>query len=82
MIKNDPNWTKLAPPQHSGNSTGPMEDLAQAVRDLGLPHLENAQTSLEWNGLTVAENYELFRTRDPMKLTSLVLKGLLAVVLK
>ncbi len=59
-----------------------MEDLAQAVRDLGLPRLANDRASVQWNGLTIADNRILFRTRDPMLLTSLVLKGLLAAAHK
>jgi hypothetical protein len=59
-----------------------MEDLAQAVRDLGLPQLENDQASVAWNGLTVAENRIVFRTSDPLVLTSLVRKGLLAAARK
>lgn len=57
-----------------------MDDLAKVVCELGIPHLANDDESTRWNGLTVAENRTLFRNQDPLVLTSLVLKGLLAAI--
>lgn len=56
-----------------------MEDLAKAVIDLARPRLATDAASLKWNGLTVDENLRLLRTRDPVIIASLVLKGLLNV---
>lgn len=72
MIDADPYCQQLRLPQR-------MEDLAQALRDCGMPLFANDDESVQWNGLTVEENRFLFRTRDPVMLASLVLKGLLAV---
>jgi hypothetical protein len=71
-IDADPYGQQLGLPQR-------VEDLAQAVCDCGLPLLANNEASVRWNGLTVEENRFLFRTRDPVMLALLVLKGLLAV---
>ncbi len=59
-----------------------MEDLAAEIVRLGCPHLKNDAASLEWNGLSVEDNLLLFRTRDPVTLAALVLKGLLRVARK
>ena len=56
-----------------------MEDLANALMVLAKPFLANDSASLKWNGLTVAENLRLLRTRDPVVIASLVLNGLLNV---
>lgn len=56
-----------------------QQELAQKIREFGKIHLDSNEASLEWNGLTVDENRLLFRTRDPLTLTALVAKGLLAV---
>jgi len=56
-----------------------MDDLADAVRTLARALLKDDCTSTAWNGLTVAENETLFRTRDPVALTILISKGLLRV---
>ena len=55
-----------------------MEDLANAVRALGCPHLDSVEAALAWNGLTKEENKILFWTRDPVTISGLVLKGFLA----
>ena len=68
-IDNDPYQKKLGLPLG-------LEDLAQAVRDFGLPRLKSDGESTAWNGLTLAENRTLFRTRDAVTVTELVLKGL------
>ncbi len=54
-----------------------MEDLAGAIVELAKPLLKNDSSSLAWNGLSVAENRLLFRTRDPVSLAALISKGLL-----
>lgn len=57
-----------------------LKDLADALCKLGLPHLTNGdEESVRWNGLTIAENHDLFRTRDPERLAVLILKGLTSV---
>lgn len=54
-----------------------MDDLAKRIRRLGLLHLESDKAAIAWNGLTVEENRRLFRSRDPVRLASLVSKGLM-----
>ncbi len=54
-----------------------MEDLADRVRVAGTRYLRDDASSREWNGLTVEENHTLFRTRDPMTVASIVMRGLL-----
>ena len=54
-------------------------DLVTDIRRRGRPHLASDEASIQWNGLSVEENRTLFRTRDPLTLTALVLKGLIAV---
>ena len=54
-----------------------MEDLAAAIAKLAMPLLKNDESSFAWNGLSVADNHLLFRTRDPVTLAALVSKGLL-----
>ena len=56
-----------------------LDDLADEIRAAGRRMLASDEAALRWNGLTVAENLELLRTRDLVTLTSLVMKGLLAV---
>ncbi|MFT5528101.1 MAG: hypothetical protein ACI9HK_006089, partial [Pirellulaceae bacterium] len=56
-----------------------MEDLAQLMRDSVGTVMQDDEASLRWNGLTIDENKELFRSRDPVTLASLVSKGLLFV---
>ncbi len=56
-----------------------MEDLAQAVRELGAKMLDGDQAARAWNGLTVEQNRALFRSRDPVTIASLVVDGLLEV---
>ena len=56
-----------------------MEDLANVTKELAKPFLVNDAASLKWNGLTVDENHRLMRTRDPVVIALLVLKGLLHV---
>lgn len=56
-----------------------MEDLAEVVGALGARHLKSDEASHAWNGLTLGENRRLFRSRDPVVIASLILRGLLAV---
>jgi hypothetical protein len=56
-----------------------MEDLAEEVKKLAGPVMKDDAASIAWNGLTVAENQTLFRTRDPVTLAALISKGLLRV---
>ncbi|MEM8996913.1 MAG: hypothetical protein AAGF23_19170, partial [Acidobacteriota bacterium] len=53
-----------------------LEALGQAVRALGFERLADDRASREWNGLSVLENHVLMESRDPLQITSLVLKGL------
>jgi len=71
-IDADPCSTKLGLPKR-------MEDLASAVMELAKPCLATDASALKWNGLTMAENRRLLRTRDPVVIASLVLNGLLNV---
>ncbi len=66
----DPDYKTLGLPKR-------LEDLAEAVLQLAKPCLATDAASLKWNGLTVDENLRLLRTRDPVVISSLVLKGLL-----
>ena len=56
-----------------------MEDLAKEIQKLAVPLLKNDEASVAWNGLSLAENRALFRTRDPVTLAALISKGLLGV---
>jgi hypothetical protein len=56
-----------------------MEELGLAIRKKAREFLANDGASTAWNGLTVEENRELFRSRDPMRITALTLKGLLRI---
>lgn len=71
-IDADPFRTRLGLPKR-------MEDLAELISELSQQLLANDQTAVSWNGLTLEENQTLFRSRDPVTLASLVLKGLLNV---
>jgi hypothetical protein len=71
-IDADPDVEKLGLPRT-------QLEIADKIRALGLPHLASDDASLRWNGLTIAENRTLFRTRDPLTITALVLKGLVGV---
>ena len=53
------------------------DDLAEAIRQAAKPLLTTDIAALRWNGLTMAENRQLFRTRDLEMITGLILKGLL-----
>ena len=55
-----------------------MEEMARLVQKMGRQFLRSDAASVAWNGLTLKENLILFRSRDPLLLASLVLKGLLA----
>ena len=68
----DPYRTKLGLPRRS-------EDLAKSVMELAQPRLADDESSVKWNGLTVDENLKLMRSRDPVLIASMVLKGLLSV---
>jgi hypothetical protein len=52
------------------------DDLAEAIRQAAKPLLTTDEAALRWNGLTMAENRQLFRTRDLEMITGLILKGL------
>jgi hypothetical protein len=56
-----------------------LEAMARAIYELGHDFLASDSASVNWNGLTVAENRLLFGSRDPLTLTSLVLKGLVTM---
>lgn len=56
-----------------------MAKLASAIRGLAAPLLVSDEAALAWNGLTLKENHDLFACRDPLKISYLVLKGLLEV---
>ena len=71
-IDNDPYRERLGLPRS-------MEDLAEAVKAVGLTRLASDTASIAWNGLTVAENKSLFWSRDPVLITSLVMRGLFNV---
>jgi CHAT domain-containing protein len=68
----DPDSRKLELPRNQA-------DLAAQIHALAMPRLASDAASLAWNGLTLEENKNLFRTRDPLTLTALVLKGLIAL---
>jgi hypothetical protein len=68
----DPEYAKLGLPKD-------LVGLASELRSFGRRHLASDDASLAWNGLTIAENHALFRTRDPLSVAALALKGLLAV---
>ena len=54
-----------------------LDDLADAIRQLSRLRLATNQTAIGWNGLTIDENRELWRTRDLERLNALILKGLM-----
>lgn len=56
-----------------------MDQLADAVKAFAATVLKSDKESVAWNGLTVEENRRLFRSRDRVVVTSLVLKGLMEV---
>ncbi len=53
-----------------------MEELASSIRALAKPLMKDDESSIRWNGLTLAENRELWRSRDPSRITTLVFQGL------
>jgi hypothetical protein len=66
----DPDARKLGLPRS-------LDALASAVRELGRRHLACDEAAQAWNGLTCAENRQLFCSRDTITIAALVLKGLL-----
>lgn len=78
-------WTELVAGLDSDIDVGRLclprtqLELARMVRGFGAKWLASDETSLRWNGLTIAENRTLFRLRDPLSISSLVMKGLLHV---
>lgn len=54
-----------------------MTALAESLRAMLKERLSSDDASRNWNGLTVAENHELYRSDDPITITSLVMRGLL-----
>lgn len=53
-----------------------LGEMASALRAHGIRHLASDSAAVEWNGLNLAENEQLFRSQDPILLTSLMMKGL------
>lgn len=53
-----------------------LEDLARAIQVRGIALLASDASAQAWNGLTVAENRRLFRSRDRVEITQLVMRGL------
>jgi MinD-like ATPase involved in chromosome partitioning or flagellar assembly len=53
--------------------------LASEVRQKLRSLLESDASSVAWNGLTIAENRELFGSQDVVRLTALILEGLFKV---
>lgn len=56
---------------------GSMDAMADEIRARGRALLDAAGDRPAWNGLTRAENEQLFATRDPARIAALVLRGLL-----
>lgn len=56
-----------------------MATLANDIRNQMWTHLGSSHDVPGWNGLTAGENQDLFRTKDPLTLTALILKGLLTL---
>jgi len=50
--------------------------MADSIRDLAASRLRDEAASLAWNGLDLEENAELRRTRDPIRIATLVFTGL------
>jgi CHAT domain-containing protein len=74
-IKSDPFLKKLGLPPS-------MAAMAKAIKAAGSPRLKSNSTSIAWNGLTKEENKTLFWSRDPVLITSLLMRGLLNVTRK
>jgi hypothetical protein len=53
-----------------------MDSMAMDIRRLTANLLRTNDTALAWNGLTVAENLDLLQTRDALRITALVHRGL------
>lgn len=69
-VRDDPLLAQLGAP--SG-----MEEMAEQLSRAGRALLADDGASRTWNGLTVAENHELFFSTDLVRITGLVMKGLL-----
>lgn len=54
--------------------------LAEGIRTALQKLLANDETTRAWNGLSVEENKELFQSRDMVRVSSLVMKGLFGVL--
>lgn len=54
-------------------------DMAAAIRGLARARLTDDAAARAWNGLDLAENKSLFRSRDPLAIASLVLNGLVSM---
>lgn len=72
-IDADPDMQALGLPES-------MDALAAMIRACGGALLASDTTSQAWNGLTVAQNKELLRSQDPVRVASLVAAGLLRMV--
>jgi hypothetical protein len=72
-VRDDPFREKLGVPAG-------MDEMADSLRRYGRQLLASDDASRGWNGLTVAENRELFRSRDVVRITGLVVKGLLEIL--
>jgi hypothetical protein len=53
-----------------------LEELAKAIQVWGAQLLASDASAEAWNGLTLAENHRLFRSRDRVEITQLVMHGL------
>jgi len=53
-----------------------MGEMAESVRGLSAKLLVDDASSIQWNGLSLEENRELRWTRDPLKIATLVYRGL------
>ncbi len=71
-IERDPDFRRLELPVN-------LADLHGRLHALGQRYLASSDLSLRWNGLTLDENRELWATRDPLTVASLVLKGLITI---
>lgn len=73
----DPERTKLDVPGRS--FPGSSQALARDIREKLTELLESDASSLDWNGLSIAENHELFSSQDIIRSTALIVQGLFNV---
>ncbi|HRI12797.1 MAG TPA: CHAT domain-containing protein [Verrucomicrobiota bacterium] len=53
-----------------------MQEMAESIRALAASVMRDDNAAERWNGLSLAENRELWRSRDPLRIATLVYKGL------